>query len=629
MCGIFAISSSSEKMYPIKKILNTIKHRGPDDLGTFTSESVDCTLGHVRLSILDLSKSGHQPMMDSKKRFIISYNGEIYNYNDLKFELEKKYGRIKWVSKTDTEVIIEGFSREGVQFLDKLNGVFALVIYDTTKQLTYVLRDPLGIKPIFILEQLGAVFFSSELKALSSNKEFKLTLRRESLAAQIAFMYIPEPFTLYNEIKKIKPGICFVYKKSVLIDRKPLFSHLKSDVIFSSEKEAINEIKHAFSNAVGRQLMGDVPVSLFLSGGLDSSAVAWEAVKKGAKVQEAYTIAFSEEDRKLDSQSDDLYYARSISRLLGIKLEVITAKPDLLSLLPDIIEFMEDGFTDPAALNTYIMCSEARKNGVKVILSGQGADEFLGGYRRYLAEKLLRKTPNFIKFGCSVFSDLLPEQVPGRFNAINRRIKKFGELSGRSNRDRVFSMYSWADANQISDLFVDETGSSYKNDFLKLYDDNSRKEIVDAMMSIDHHYDLMSLNLCYTDRMSMANGVEARVPFLDFDLVRVMNSIPSKYKLKGFTGKHIFKKAMENKLPDEIIYRQKAGFGLPIRAWMKNSKNLLSYYLDSNRIKKQGIFNASLIDKLLKEQYKGAKDHSYLLLTLLTQQIWLDQSDLV
>ena len=159
MCGIVAISSSSGKMYPIKKMLNRIKHRGPDDLGTFISDSGDCILGHVRLSILDLSKSGHQPMMDAKKRFIISYNGEVYNHNDLKLQLEKKYGKIEWSSKTDTEVIIEGFSREGISFLDKLNGVFALVIYDTIKQLSYVLRDPLGIKPIFIIEQLGAVFF--------------------------------------------------------------------------------------------------------------------------------------------------------------------------------------------------------------------------------------------------------------------------------------------------------------------------------------------------------------------------------------------------------------------------------------------------------------------------------------
>ncbi len=626
MCGILAVSSPIGRKFPIQNILDKIKHRGPDDSGVFISDSEDCYLGHTRLSILDLSQSGHQPMKDATGRFVISYNGEIYNYNELKIELESRYGRINWVSKTDTEVIIEGFSREGVNFLDKLNGIFSLVIYDSHEKLLYVLRDPLGIKPVFFVEYLGSVIFCSELQGLSATNEIKLTLRLDSLAAQLAFMYVPEPYTLYNEIKKLKPGTCFVYKKGVLVSSKPLFSHLHSRLTFSNEDEIVSELKHLFSKAVDRQLMADVPVSLFLSGGLDSSAVSLEAVKKGANIRDAYTIAFSKEDQRLDAQSDDLHYARLMAEHLNLKLEVIMADNNMLSLLPEIIQYMEDGFTDPAAINTYLMCAEARKNGVKVILSGQGADEYLGGYRRYLAEKLLAKIPSPLKSTISLFADILPNQIPGRMNAINRRIKRFGKLSGKSSRDRIFGMYSWANYNEISNLFLQEVDFGYKDDFFELYELKSSNTIIDTMMNIDHHYDLMSLNLCYTDRMSMANGVEVRVPFLDFDLVRLMNSIPSDYKVRHMQGKYILKKAMESKLPHEVIYRDKAGFGMPIRSWMQNSKEMLHHYLDSNRIKKQGIFNANSIDRLLVEEFRGEKDNAHLLLTLLIQQIWFDKS---
>jgi len=624
MCGVVAITTKYPNNWDISQPLQSIRHRGEDDQGIYVSTNRDCYLGHVRLSILDLSKSGHQPMSDATGRFIISYNGEVYNYHDLKVDLENKYGTINWNSNTDTEVIIEGFARENVSFLDKLNGIFSLVIYDVQERLSYVLRDPLGIKPMFFTEQFGAVFFCSELKGLLAISELKLTLRHDSLAAQLAFMYVPEPHTLYCEVEKTQPGVCFVYKYGCLVSSIPLFSHLVSGSFFSTEDEAISELQQTFSTAVRRQLVSDVPVSLFLSGGLDSSAVAREAVYSGAKVKDAYTIAFSADDRKFDAQSDDLHYAHLMANRLGINLEVITAKQDMLSILPEVIQFMDDGFTDPAAINTYIMCDAARKNGIKVILSGQGADEHLGGYRRYLAEKILNNIPAPLRSVLSLFAKILPEQISGRFNAINRRIKRIGALSGKSIHNRIFSMYSWAEPREINNLFVGQIGSSYKFELLKLYDLYSDNDIVDAMMYIDHQYDLMSLNLCYTDRMSMANGVEARVPFLDFDLIRVMNSIPAKLKVKGQHGKYVFKKAMEAYLPHEIIYREKAGFGLPIRAWMSNSKDLLSHYLDKTKIEQQGIFNSSVIDQLLQEQYQGKKDNSYLLLTLLTQQIWLD-----
>jgi asparagine synthase (glutamine-hydrolysing) len=628
MCGIVAISSPERSKFPLDRCLYAIQHRGPDGRGVYISPSGDGHLGHVRLSILDLSTAGHQPMADTTGRFVISYNGEVYNYRELRSALEARHGAISWKSGTDTEVIVEGFAREGIRFLDRLNGIFALAIYDTEERRLHVLRDPLGIKPLFITAQKGSMYFCSELKGLLAIPSLERTLRRESLAEQLAFMYVPEPHTLYYEFKKLQPGICFTYQEGSLLSSKPLFVHLRAVENVNTEADAVEALQQAFAAAVKRQMIADVPVSLFLSGGLDSSAVAFQAVHSGANVKDAYTIAFTSNDRKHDAQSDDQYYAELMARRLGLELKVITASRNFLSLLPELSRFMEDGFSDPAAINTYLICAGARNDGVKVMLSGQGADEYLGGYRRYLAEKMLSGFPALLQFPLSILNKVLPERMPGRFNALNRRIKRLAHLAQQSPRNRMLGMYSWMSPEAINNLFVEPIGSDVGGEFLELFDSHTDRDILDAMMELDQYYDLMSLNLCYTDRMSMAVGVETRVPFLDFDLVRVMNSISAGLKVKGKQGKYVLKKAMEPHLPREVIYRGKAGFGLPIRAWMNNSNDLLAHYLDKARIEGQGIFNASALEQMLKEQFSGSKDHSHALLTLLTQQLWLESNNI-
>jgi len=275
MCGIIAISSPVDRNISLKSSILEIHHRGPDDSGEYISSAGDCSLGQVRLSILDLSVAGHQPMADKSGRFVITYNGEVYNYRNLKSSLVKKYGDIDWRSETDTEVIIEGFAREGITFLDKLNGIFSLVIYDKQQRKMYVLRDPIGIKPLFVTTQNGVVYFCSELKGLLAIQDLNRTLRHKSLADQISFMYVPEPYTMYKEFNKVQPGVCFTYQYGSLISSVPLFSHLVPvDTALSNENEAIEMLQETFSTAVQRQLVSDVPVSLFLSGGLDSSAIA-------------------------------------------------------------------------------------------------------------------------------------------------------------------------------------------------------------------------------------------------------------------------------------------------------------------------------------------------------------------
>jgi asparagine synthase (glutamine-hydrolysing) len=624
MCGIVAISSSPAQHFEMEPVLDTIRHRGPDGSGVFISEQADCHLGHVRLAILDLSSAGHQPMADGTSRYQICYNGEIYNFRNLQAGLVQRHGAIIWKSGTDTEIIVEGFAREGVSFLNRLNGIFALAIYDTQERLLHVLRDPLGIKPLFITEQNQGVFFCSELKGLLAFPNLKRTLRRESLADQIAFMFVPEPHTMYNEFRKVEPSICFSYRDGKQVAAHRLFTHLNEPMKMSSEMEAIECLQSVFAIAVQRQLVADVPVSLFLSGGLDSSAVAQQAVQYGASIKDAYTIAFSEADRKLDAQSDDLHYARLMANRLGVDLRVIEAKVDFIKLLPELMNFMEDGFTDPAAINTYLISAGARRAGVKVMLSGQGADEYLGGYRRYQAEGLLRRFPVSVRSVLAFSGQIVSRRLPQRFNATRRRLARFADLASQSTQSRQLGMHIWTAPDTIRELLPTSPFWTGDAEFGTLLDTYADDDIIAAMMKTDQHYDLLSLNLCYTDRMSMAVGVEARVPFLDFDLVRVMNAIPVGLKLKGWQGKYILKKAMEPLLPKEVIYREKAGFGLPIRSWLNTSSEMVSCYLDNERIKRQGIFSPSIVRKIIAEQREGRADHSYTIFTLLCQQIWLE-----
>jgi asparagine synthase (glutamine-hydrolysing) len=624
MCGIIAISVSDNRPYSLNQSLQAISHRGPDDQGDYYSEGNDAQLGHVRLSIIDLSPAGHQPMFDSSRRYVIVFNGEIYNYLTLKKELEAKHGVISWKSSSDTEVILEGFVREGQSFFSKLNGIFAFSLYDTHEKEMYILRDPIGIKPLYITEQNGSVFFCSEIKGLLCFSELNRTIRRASLADQLAFMYVPEPYTNYNEFFRLKPGICYVYKQGRKIRESALFTHLNEPISFTSEMAMIEMLRETFSDSVKRQLIADVPVSLFLSGGLDSSAVAFEAVQAGGNIRSAYTISFTEEDSRQDGQSNDLYYARKMADKLGLKLEVIQAKSDLISMLPGLMPYLEDGVSDPAAINTFLISQSARADGVKVMLSGQGADEYLCGYRRYLGEKLIENINPLAKKGLSIVADLLPTSIPGRFNASVRRLKRLAVASSQSKRDRLPGYFMWGSPNQIKEFFLDGKDLSPGRDLYDFFDNHSEMESLSTMLLADQQFDLLSLNLNYTDKMSMLAGVEARVPFLDFEMVRLMNSIPLDMKIRGREQKYILKKAMEPKLPSEVIYRQKAGFALPIRSWFRKNSEITDKYLNSERLKGQGIYDVKAIANMLSLQFNGKVDYSYLLYSLLSQQIWLE-----
>jgi asparagine synthase (glutamine-hydrolysing) len=563
-------------------------------------------------------------MLDGSKRFSIVYNGEVYNYRQLRSDLESRHGAITWAGGSDTEVILEGVAREGIQFLSKLNGIFALAIYDSLDCILHVVRDPLGIKPLFMTKQGGAAYFCSEIAGIRALPGVHCTLRLEALVEQLAFMYVPEPSTMYREIFKVTPGVCYSFKNGNLIAETDLFAPL-SETNFVSEGDLIEALRDQFGRAVKRQLASDVPVSLFLSGGLDSSAVAYAAISAGSDIRTAYTIAHGSADRRADQQGDDLYYAKIIADRLGIKLQIIDADRNILRLIPEIMQFMEDGFTDPAAINTYIIASGARQDGCKVMLTGQGADEYLGGYRRHQAENLLRYMPRSIRSPLSSVLRGVAGVIPNSQNALRRRLSRMSDLSAKDTTERLMAAFTWTSPELLCSLVPEVTSGAYGREFDKIFKDSASCGSLETMMRADQAQELPSLNLCYTDRMTMAVGVEARVPFLDLDLVKLMNSIPTNLKVRGWTGKYIFKKAMEPYLPREVVYRQKAGFGLPIRAWLDHENEMLKFYLDPERLRRQGLFDPRTVRSILEQNRVGAYDHAYTIVTLLCQQIWLDK----
>lgn len=628
MCGIVGIISSNNRLKQnigalLNQMAQKIKHRGPDD-----EECIELSpyvgFGHVRLSILDVSKNGHQPMFSHNKKYCIVFNGEIYNFKELRTFLEKKYSIKDWNSNSDTEVIIEGFVLEGISFIEKLNGIFSLAIYNVEQDEVFLARDSVGVKPFYIVEQNGTTYFASELKALT-DIGLSLSLRLQSVQDQLLFMYVPEPYTMFNECYKLLPGEYRVYKKGQLINKGRLsLERFHTEIKDFSYKEKEAKLDVLLNEAIKRQLISDVPVSLFLSGGLDSSLITAIALNNGANIRDAFTISFSKKDSlKEGVPSDDLTYAKIVAEKYGIKLNVIEAKKNMLEYLPEVVYHLDDALSDPAAINTYLICRGAREEGVKVLLSGQGADELFGGYRKYKAIKMYSRIPKPITLLSKSFMGLLPNDTTGCLNTYIRQGKKFFENAIKSRDNQMVEISMWKSPSVLDSLFIygtKEVGTVHKevlNHYMGL-------DSVLTMMRLDEEVYLPSHNLMYTDKMSMMAGVEARVPFLDYYILDYAHQLSSSMMIKGNTQKYLLKKLAEKYLPNEVVYRSKAGFSSPIRAWFRSRNDLADYYFGSDYIVKQGIFNAEKINSLYSEQVTGKKDNAYFLYALLNFQIWYD-----
>jgi asparagine synthase (glutamine-hydrolysing) len=623
MCGIVGIFGGD--LSKVEDANSAIDHRGPDDCGIYTNQSLKVGLGHRRLSILDTSSLGHQPMYSNDGKVVLVFNGEIYNYKELRSDLKRK--GFVFQGKSDTEVLLNLYLSEGKEMLPKLNGIFAFAILDTNSESLFVARDALGVKPLYYSTKDNMFAFASEIKALlkliPNNKE----LDAESINRYLSFLWCPGDGTPLKSVQKVLPGEAIIVKNGSIIDKwlwykLPIFNKVKKGL---NKEQAISGVTDHLRQAVHRQMVADVPLGAFLSGGLDSSAVVAFAKEVNPDIR-----CFSIETKGKQDKGviDDLPYAKRVAKHLNVSLEVVSIDSHKMAGdLESMVIQLDEPLADPAALNVLYISQLAREQGIKVLLSGAGGDDLFTGYRRHYAIQLERYwgwLPTNIRTGLAKATKDLNVN-----SAIQRRITKMFNGAGLDSTDRLINYFRWSNDSVLQSL--------YSPDFRQQLMGNNSNQVMqnflepiltsvsslDQMLALEQRFFLADHNLNYTDKMSMATGVEVRVPFLDLDLVDFAAHIPNKFKQRSSVGKWVLKKAMEPYLPKEVVYRPKTGFGAPLRTWMKHDlRELLGDLLSIESLNKRGLFSAKAVQQLILDNDNDKIDASYTLLSLLCIEIW-------
>ncbi len=624
MCGIIGYSGRFDES-ALRVGLASITHRGPDDEGVFIDSNAGIGLGHRRLSILDLSPLGHQPMLAPEGGVVICYNGEVYNFRELRAGLEAR-GH-SFIGHSDTEVILHLYLEHGESMLSMLNGIFAVAIWDPRNETLLLARDGLGVKPLYLVTNSRGLAFASELKALLPLAPESRTLDPEAINRYLTFLWCPGEGTPLKEIRKVLPGEALAIKNGKISRRwiyykLPVFRGVHADL---SEREAIDGTLTHLRTAVHRQLVADVPVGAFLSGGLDSSAIVALAREIDPNIR-CFTIDAGGALNPGDA--DDLPYAHRVARHLKVPLEVIKLDPSrMLGELEWMITQLDEPLADFAALNAHYICKLAREHDMKVLLSGAGGDDLFTGYRRHTAVNYQRWW-EWLPAGARRAIERLGAGLDQR-RGLARRMTKLVRGAGLDGDERIASYFAWAPRGQLAGLysrsFKESLGKSRAETPLLefLHPLPSSVSALDRMLACEQRFFLADHNLNYTDKMAMAVGVEVRVPFLDYELVDFAQRIPLSVKQRGRVGKYVLKRAMEPYLPHEIIYRPKAGFGVPLRRWVREDfKPVIQDLLGPERIRARGIFDYAAVARLIAANDEGRVDASYTILSMLSIEMW-------
>ena len=607
MCGIIGFSGSFQ-IEQLAAGLRAIAHRGPDDSGVFVDEMAGVALGHVRLSILDVSPLGHQPMLTANGAVVLVFNGEIYNFLELRAELEMK--GVVFRGHSDTEVLLNLYLSEGEGMLSRLNGIFAFALWDSRSNSLLIARDALGVKPLYYAVFGERLAFASEIKGLMLLVPAARDMDKVSLHRYLSFLWCPGEGTPLKVVRKLLPGEAIVVR-SGRIERRwtwyqlPVFREIEP---IRSLKAALNGTVMTLRQAVQRQMVADVPVGAFLSGGLDSSAVVAFARELNPEIH-CFTIdAIGGQE---EGATDDLPYAQKVAKHLGVPLEVV--KIDACRMADDLermVMQLDEPLADPAPLNVLYISQLAKEQGFKVLLSGAGGDDLFTGYRRHRAvqaEKYWNWLPQVMRRVLERGTSALDQRNP-----LSRRLAKLFNGAALDGDARLVNYFRWVREADLYSLYTpqfrralgDEVAAAPMLDFLKPLSNNVLP--LERMLALEQRFFLADHNLMYTDRMSMAVGVEVRVPFLDLDLVEFAASIPIGMKQRGKAGKWVLKKAMEPYLPHEVIYRPKSGFGAPLRRWMRfELRELLGDLLSVDSLKRRGLFEPFAVQRLIAANDSG------------------------
>jgi asparagine synthase (glutamine-hydrolysing) len=624
VCGIAGCYQQAEGRKLVNVMSDQVAHRGPDAAGVWSHEDdrVSVHLGHRRLSIIDLTAAADQPL--SKHGLTLVYNGELYNYKELRAELAGRGAQ--FVTKSDTEVVLEALRAWGPEALSRFRGMFALALADTRTGELMLARDPLGIKPLYYLPRGDGVLFASELKALLAAVGPELRIDSGALVASMLFYWVPEQSCAIQGVRKLPAGSWARFAPDGTSETHSYWR--VQDVAREAAAGPAADLRSVIEESVAAHLVADVPVSSFLSGGLDSSIITVLAHRAASEV-DAYTITFRPEDQKLEAMPDDAVYARKVAARFGIKLHEIEISPDIVSLLPRMVDILDEPIGDAAAINTLLMCEAARARGVKVILSGMGADELFGGYRKHLACMMASrysKLPGPVRAGTRFAVDRVPVSIGGRglrYPRWAKRFMTFADLPEEARFRRSYTLYDPEDLAALVHQDLEPQVAGVVEQHRAIYDDNELDDEVNRMCLADTRLFMAGLNLTYTDRASMAASVEVRVPFVDLIVAQAAFSIPGNEKVRGRKQKAALKDAAENWLPAEIVHRPKASFGAPLRAWVRNDlRELINDVLVGGELVQTGMLRRQVLERLIADEQAGRQDNAKQIWQLLSMELW-------
>ena len=616
MCGICGQINFKPEHAVDPKVIERMKlsliHRGPDSNGLWINNSIG--LGHTRLAVIDLSTSGHQPMSNENQTVWIVYNGEVYNFPDLRKELKSKGYR--FISQTDTEVVLHLYEEEGVQFMTRLRGMFAFAIWDENKKQLLLARDRMGQKPLYYYKDNQKLLFASEIKSILASGLVKKFPDYEALYQYLCLGYVPHPKTGFEGIQKLPLGHRLIVSNDN-IKLEPYWSLEKgfnhSEVL--DENEASQRLIDLLMEATRIRMVSDVPLGVLLSGGIDSNAVVAMMSRCSGQVK-TFTIGFE----------DKLYDERKEARFLANRFETdhheMVVRPDIIDILPKIVRAYDEPFADPSAIPSYYVAQMARKH-VKVVLNGDGGDENFAGYGTYIqgivgswAEKVPQNLGRFL-------SKMLYKKKPGKCQSLAQVLA----LSGRSQAWIFSCLKLIAPLIQIESLLSEDYREMVRkidpiSHLVECYERLNRGDTINTMLAVDRKTFLPDDLLFKIDIATMSHGLEARSPFLDHHLVEFAAALPGHLKLKGINKKYILKRALKDLIPAEIIGRPKRGFDVPVSSWLRVELRDIAYDMLLNNSMSQQLLKSYKVETLLKDHCSGKQDSGRLIWALLILEMW-------
>jgi len=602
----------------VKRMADAIAHRGPDAWGLHRDGP--CTLAHRRLSIIDLSPEANQPMLSADGTIALTFNGEIYNYKELRDDLIASGVTLR--TKSDTECILELYRRDGIaKTLPRLKGMFAFGLWDRAARKLFLVRDRLGKKPLVYFASPRGVSFASELQGLLVDRDIPRTVEPRALHAYLALGYVPSEHCMVDGVRKVPPG------HYVTLDEQGETTTKYWELTFAPRArpmaELVAETRHLMFEAVRRRLVSDVPLGAFLSGGIDSSAVVAIMSKLGAKPVKTFSIGFEEKDYS------ELDYAREIATLFETEHHEETIRPNAVELLPALVKSYGEPFSDPSMVPTYLLSKMTRQH-VTVALSGDGGDEAFGGYNRYVHEKIARLVQRLPRTVREPLAKLVEDRLPGTaasaLGELAAAIRTQASRVQMTEVERYAAQFGNFTHDQLVELCTPElaaAGFEAERIFASIITDGSAPDWLNKLLEIDTHTYLVDDIFTKVDIASMATSLEVRCPLIDHELLEFAATLPADAKLKGFRGKHVMRLALEDLLPHKTLYRQKKGFGIPQGRWLRNElRPMLHDLLLAPRVYERGHLRRPYVERLLEEHDSGRVNHGLRLWNLLVLELW-------